>query len=85
MQFKINKTLFKMKLGNDYDNQRDFIAGKIADKIALVFKDLNIKTKRSGEPEKIDLVLKDLPETEENAERVIAIVEFVKTMVLALS
>jgi len=46
--------------------------------------DINIKTAFS-ETEKIDIIFKDMKETDENAQRIIDIIEFSKTMILALA
>ncbi len=84
IQIKINKSLFKSKHVDDSEKYLDFTRTGISDKIKYIFKDYNIKTEFS-QSEKIDIIFKDMPETDENAERVIAIIEFAKTMLLAIA
>lgn len=84
IQIKINKSLFKNKFGDDYEKYQDFIRTNISDKIKYIFNEYKVKTEFS-EDEKIDIIFKEMPETDESAERIIAVIEFTKTMLLALA
>lgn len=83
-QIKINKSLFKSKYGDDYEKYQDFLLVNISDKIKYIFKDIKIQTKLS-EKEKIDIIFKDMEITDDNIDRLIAIIEFTKTMLLAIA
>jgi hypothetical protein len=85
LKFKINKSMFKHKANFDYEAEKNNLLEKLAKRIEDQFEDLGIKSFKSTEPEKIEVDFSGLDKTEENAKKLIDIVEFVKTLFLAIA
>jgi hypothetical protein len=83
-QFKINKGMFKNRANFDYDSEKKIIVNKIANRINYEFKELPISAFVS-DSERIDVDFSQLVKTKENAKRLIDVVEFVKTIYLAIA
>jgi hypothetical protein len=84
-QFKINKGMFLRKTDIDYEKEKNKILDAIASRINYEFDNIGIRAKRSSEPEKIDVDFSNMEKTDENARRLIDVVEFVKTIFLAIA
>ena len=85
MQFKINKGMFGRRSDINYDNEKNSILEKIANRINFEFSSIGVRARKSSEPEKIDVDFSNLEKTDENAKKLIDVVEFVKTIFLAIS
>lgn len=85
IEIKINKSIFLSKHKDDFESVMPFILGKISDKISIVFKDLNLKTTIDKQNMKVKISFKEMAETDANAQRIIDIVEFAKTLILAMA
>jgi len=85
MQFKINKGMFSRRTDIDYDKEKNNILENIANRINFEFSSIGVRAKKSSEPEKIDVDFSKLEKTDENAKRLIDVVEFVKTIYLAIA
>lgn len=85
MQFKINKGMFSRRKDIDYDNEKNNILENIANRINFEFSSIGVRAKKSSEPKKIDVDFSKLEKTDENAKRLIDVVEFVKTIFLAIA
>lgn len=83
--FKINKSLFKTRHPENYDVIEPLLLDKISSKILIIFKELNLKTEIIEKEQKIKVTFIDLEETDENVQRIIGVIEFVKTLILALA
>jgi len=85
IQFKINESNFSHRKDFDYEKEKKRILDSIAGRINSEFGQYGFVATRSGEPEKIDVDFSGIERDEENARRLVALVEFVKTMVLAIA
>ena len=85
IQFKINKGMFQHKKEFNYEQERNIILEHIANRINFEFKSEGIKATKSSESEKVDVDFSGLEKTTENAKKLIAVVEFVKTLFLAIA
>lgn len=85
MQFKINKGMFSRRADLDYETDKNSILINIANRINFEFSSIGVRAKKSGESEKIDVDFSKLEKTDENAKRLIDVVEFVKTIFLAIA
>ena len=85
MIFKINKSLFLSKYKDDFDTVMPFILNKISDKISIVFKDLDVKPEVIKSDMKVKISFPKLVESEDSAQRIIDVIEFTKTLVLAMA
>ena len=84
IEFKINQQLFSKTA--DFENQKDKILEKIQSRVRERFSEaLNIDVKIIKSDLKIQVDFKRMELTKENAERLKDVVEFVKTMILALA
>ena len=83
IQFRINKSMFQNKKDFDYETQKLDTLDKIARRINDEFKQLDISAKRNSDV--IEVNFKELVKTEENAKKLIDVVEFVKTIYLAIA
>jgi hypothetical protein len=82
--FKINQQLFS-KI-QDYENNKQVILNGIASRIRERFSEnMNLKVDSIPSEEKVSIDFTNMEPTKENAERLKGVVEFVKTMVLALA
>jgi len=85
IQFKINKGMFGHRTDIDYDADKNSILENIANRINFEFTSIGIRAKKSIEPEKVDVDFSQLDKNDENAKRLIDVVEFVKTIFLAIA
>ncbi|NMD01552.1 MAG: hypothetical protein GYA62_17775 [Bacteroidales bacterium] len=85
MQFKINKGMFSRRADLDYETEKNSILENIANRINFEFSSIGIRAKKSSDAEKIDVDFSKLEKTDENAKRLIDVVEFVKTTFLAIA
>lgn len=85
LQFKINKGMFRNRANFDYDNEKKNVLKTISRRINSEFEKFEIRAKVSSEPEKIDVDYSNIAKTKENAKKLIDLVEFVKTIYLALA
>lgn len=85
IQFKINKGMFQHKRDFDYDLKKNDILENIASRINHEFEFLGIRAKRSSESEKIDVKLSGMVHSKENARNLVSLVDFVKTLFLAIA
>ena len=85
MQFKINKGMFSRRGDLDYEINKNSILENIANRINFEFTTIGIRAKKSSDAEKIDVDFSKLEKTDENAKRLIDVVEFVKTIFLAIA
>ena len=83
LQFRINKSMFQNKKDFDYETQKNETLKIIADRIDSEFKHYQISAKRVSDV--IEVNFKNLDKTTENAKRLIDVVEFVKTLFLAIA
>ena len=79
MQFKINKGMLSRRADLDYETEKNSILENIANRINFEFSNIGIRARKSSEPEKIEVDFSQLEKTEENAKKLIDVVEFVKT------
>jgi len=84
MQFKINKGMFSRRTDIDYDTEKNSILENIVNRINFEFSSIGIRAKKS-EAEKIDVDFSKLDKTDDNAKKLIDVVEFVKTIFLAIA
>lgn len=85
MQFKINKGMFSRRADIDYDTEKNSILENIANRINFEFSPIGIRAKKSSESERVDVDFSKLEKTDENAKKLIDVVEFVKTIFLAIA
>jgi hypothetical protein len=85
IQFKINKGMFGRRTDIDYDADKNSILENIANRINFEFTSIGIRAKKSSESERVDVDFSKLEKTDENAKRLIDVVEFVKTIFLAIA
>ncbi len=85
IQFKINKGMFQHKKDFNYDLEKNNILEKIASRINIEYGSMGINAYKSSESEKIDVDFSKLDQTKENARKLIDVVEFVKTLYLAIA
>jgi len=85
IQFKINKGMFQHKKTINYEEDKNKVLENIARRINSEFSSVEIRAKRSSEPEKVDVDFSGLDKTPENAKKLIDVVEFVKTLFLAIA
>jgi len=85
LQFKINRGMFSRKVGLDYNTDKSSILENIANRINFEFSSIGVRAKKSSEAEKIDVDFSKLDKTDENAKKLIDVVEFVKTIFLAIA
>ena len=85
IMFKINKSLFKDRYKENYETIEPFLLAKISDKIQIIFKDINLKTEFNENEKKVTVTFIDIEETDKNVQRIIDVIEFTKTMILALA
>lgn len=84
IEFKINQQLFSKF--TDFDSQKEIILDKISSRIHERFvESLKLNTKVLKSELKIQVDFSRMELTKENAERLKDVVEFVKTMILALA
>jgi len=83
--FRINKSLFLSRYKDDFETVMPFILNKISDKISIVFKDLNLMPEVNKSEMKVKVRFQEIAETDENAQRIIDIIEFTKTLILAMA
>jgi len=85
ISFKINKSMFKRNsaIFDNYDEKKNEIAKRIAMSIKIEFQNLGITASSSSD--KIDVDFSQLEKTDENAKRLVDVVEFVKTLFLAIA
>jgi hypothetical protein len=83
--FKINKSMFKGNntIFENYEVKKNEITEKIAQSIRFEFKDTRIEAISYGE--KIEIDFSRLEHTDKNARRLIDVVEFAKTLFLAIA
>jgi hypothetical protein len=83
--FKINKSMFKgnSEIFDKYEDKKNDIAKRIATSIKMEFNNFGISATSSGD--KIDVDFSSLEKTDKNAKKLIEIVEFVKTLFLAIA
>lgn len=84
-QIKINKGMFLRRSDIDYDKKKNNILINMANRINYEFDSIGIRAKKSVDQERIDIDFSRMDETEENAKKLIDVVEFVKTMFLAIA
>lgn len=84
-QFKINEGMFSRKANFDYNAEKNKIVEIMANRINFEFDKLGINAMKSSESEKIEVDFSKLDKNEENARRLIDVVEFVKTLFLAIA
>jgi len=85
IQFKINKGMFGRRTDIDYDTDKNSILENIANRINFEFTSIGIRAKKSSESERVDVDFSKLEKTDENAKKLIDVVEFVKTIFLAIA
>lgn len=85
IQFKINKGMFGRRTDIDYDADKSSILENIANRINFEFTSIGIRAKKSSESERVDVDFSKLEKTDENAKKLIDVVEFVKTIFLAIA
>ena len=85
IQFKINKGMFGRRTDIDYDTDKNSILENIANRINFEFTSFGIRAKKSSESERVDVDFSNLEKTDENAKKLIDVVEFVKTIFLAIA
>jgi hypothetical protein len=84
IEFKINQQLFSKML--DFENQKEIILERICSRLRERFSEsLNINVKILKSELKVQVDFSKMEKTKENAERLKDVVEFVKTMILALA
>jgi hypothetical protein len=85
IEFKINKSMFakNKEIFDDYDNQKKEITSKIANAIKIKFGALGISA--VGKDDRISVDFSEFEKNDENAKKLIEIVEFVKTLFLAVA
>ena len=85
IEFKINKSMFEdnNEVFNNYENQVDKITSKISTALKIEFAELNLDVDNKGD--RIIVDFKKIKRTDENAKRLIDVVEFVKTIFLAIA
>ena len=85
IEFKINKSMFEAnkEIYNDYENRKKVIADDIAKAIKIAFNELSITVE--GKDDRIFINFSNLEKTEDNAKKLIDIVEFTKTLFLAVA
>jgi hypothetical protein len=83
--FKINKSMFKgnASIFDNYEDRKSDKAKEIAKSIRLEFNIPNLTITTNGE--KIDVDFSEIEKTDENARNMVNIVEFVKTLFLAIA
>lgn len=88
LSFKINKSMFKRNSGifDTYDERKSDITGKIATSIKIEFSNISgFNINAQGRDDRIDVDFSDIEKTDENARKLIQVVEFVKTLFLAIA
>jgi len=83
IEFRINKSMFQNKKDFDFETQKIETLDKIANRIHIEFKEYGITSKRSSDL--VEVNFKKLEKTDENAKKLIDVVEFVKTLFLAIA
>lgn len=85
IEFKINKAMFEKnnEIFNDYENRKNEIVKNIAKAIKIKFSDTEITAE--GKDDRILVGFTKLEKTDDNAKKLIDIVEFVKTLFLAVT
>jgi hypothetical protein len=85
LSFKINKSMFKSnnEIFDFYEEKKGEITRKIATSIKIEFGNLNLNAVSNGD--RIDVDFSKLEKTSENAKKLIDVVEFVKTLFLAIA
>ena len=83
--FKINKSMFECNpaIFDNYDAKKSVVTQQIASSIKMEFNSIGLNAHSSGDRIIVDFSLLD--KTEENARRLIDVVEFVKTLFLAIA
>lgn len=84
IQFKINKSMFSRRADINYEADKTAILENMASRINAEFSP-DITSKKSSENEKIKVNFSGLEKTDENAKKLIDVVEFVKTLFLAIA
>jgi hypothetical protein len=89
IEFRLNESTFITRRGSDEftDRELELLAGRFAQRISDEFgATIQVSAEVSDTDKRVIVVdLKDIPRTEEAARRLVDMVDFVKTMVLALS
>ncbi len=85
LSFKINKSMFKgnSKYFDQYDEQKSAITQKIATSIKIEFG--NDKINAQGKDDRIEVDFSEMDKTDMNARKLIEVVEFAKTLFLAIA
>ena len=77
--------MFNRRADLEYETEKNSILENIANRINFEFSNIGIRARKSSEPEKIEVDFSQLEKTEENAKKLIDVVEFVKTIFLAIA
>ncbi len=87
IEFKINKSMFENNkdIFDNYEDKKTDLAGKIAMAIKVEFADFNNELSVSSKDDRIMIDFSKLEKTDENAKKLIDVVEFVKTVFLAIA
>jgi hypothetical protein len=83
--FGLSKSAFISKAGEDLEFPLSEIAIQFSTRINEEFGYLNIDAKPKSDGTRITVSIKEVQKTEENAKKLIDLVEFVKTMILAFA
>ncbi len=85
IEFKINKSMFEAnkEIFDDYENRKKGIADDIGKAIKIAFAEIKITVE--GKDDRIVVNFSNLEKTEDNAKKLIDIVEFTKTLFLAIA
>ena len=79
--FKGNNGIF-----DTYDERKSDITGKIDTSIKIEFSNISgFKINAQGRDDRIDVDFSDIEKTDENARKLIQVVEFVKTLFIAIA
>jgi len=83
--FGLNQSFFKSKAGEDLPVAIEEIADKIIERIDDNFSEIGLECSKSNDSRRITVSLKNMEKTEKNAKILIDLVEFVKSMILAIA
>jgi len=86
--FKINKSMFKGNnaVFDNYDARKSDITSRIATSIKMEFGNIEgFKISAKGKDDRVEIDFSEIEKTDENAGRLIQVVEFVKTLFLAIA
>lgn len=85
IQFKINESMFSRRKDFEYEKEKKLILDSMAGRVNSEFGQYGFAASRSSDSERIDVDFSGIEKDEDNARRLVAIVEFVKTMILAIA